>query len=310
MKNQQSSASPRLLCAVSTASADVQLTMQNGRVSIVAKDATVRQILTEWARVGQTKIVNVERVPGGPMTLELHQRARGAGARRAAALAERLHHRAAPRRSREPLALRSHHRHADARGRTAGDSSSPPPPAFQQGPQFDRRRPPTTMTTTGPRRTCGSRRPARSAVRCSTRSRSRSVNPQGTQMQQPTIGAPQQPPQGAVPMTPGGIADTGRTVRRRGRAGHGRAAAAQPAARPARPGAPVRRPGGPERSVTVGSRRRGERGHRRRDAQARPGAPEHAAHAQGRADEPRDRARPRARRGRVAAGRRIARQAA
>ena len=45
--------------------------MQDGRVSLVAKDATVRQILTEWARVGQTKIVNVERMPGGPVTLEL-----------------------------------------------------------------------------------------------------------------------------------------------------------------------------------------------------------------------------------------------
>jgi len=41
-----------LLLPVTTASADVQLTMQNGHVSIVAKDATVRQILTEWARVG------------------------------------------------------------------------------------------------------------------------------------------------------------------------------------------------------------------------------------------------------------------
>ena len=60
------------LGAASTASADVQLTMQNGRVSVVAKDATVRQILTEWARVGHTKIVNVERLPGGPMTIELH----------------------------------------------------------------------------------------------------------------------------------------------------------------------------------------------------------------------------------------------
>lgn len=59
------------LFAVTTASAEVQLTMQNGRVSLVAKDATVRQILTEWARVGDTKIVNVERVPGGPVTLEL-----------------------------------------------------------------------------------------------------------------------------------------------------------------------------------------------------------------------------------------------
>jgi hypothetical protein len=56
----------------SAALADVQITMQNGRVSVVAKDATVRQILTEWARVGQTKIVNVERIPGGPITLELN----------------------------------------------------------------------------------------------------------------------------------------------------------------------------------------------------------------------------------------------
>ncbi len=55
----------------SAASADVKVTIDNGRVSIVATDATVRQILTEWARVGQTKIVNVERIPGGPQTIEL-----------------------------------------------------------------------------------------------------------------------------------------------------------------------------------------------------------------------------------------------
>src|SRR5438067_9267539 len=60
-----------LLLTCSSAFADVQLTLQDGRVSIVARDATVRQILTEWARVGQTKIVNVERIPGGSMTLEL-----------------------------------------------------------------------------------------------------------------------------------------------------------------------------------------------------------------------------------------------
>ena len=60
-----------LISSASTAFADVTVTMHDGRVTIVAKDATVRQILTEWARVGQTKIVNVERIPGGPMTLEL-----------------------------------------------------------------------------------------------------------------------------------------------------------------------------------------------------------------------------------------------
>lgn len=60
-----------VLSIASTASADVQVTMHDGQVSIVAKDATLRQIMTEWARVGQTKVVNVERIPGGPMTLEL-----------------------------------------------------------------------------------------------------------------------------------------------------------------------------------------------------------------------------------------------
>jgi hypothetical protein len=59
------------LLTASAASADVQVLLNNGRVSIVAKDATVRQILSEWARVGQTKIVNVDRIPGGPLTLEL-----------------------------------------------------------------------------------------------------------------------------------------------------------------------------------------------------------------------------------------------
>ena len=53
------------------AAADVRLTINGGRVSLSAKDATVSQILAEWAKVGQTKIVNGERVPGGPLTLEL-----------------------------------------------------------------------------------------------------------------------------------------------------------------------------------------------------------------------------------------------
>jgi len=59
------------LLTASAASADVQVLLNNGHVSIVAKDATVRQILAEWARVGQTKVINVDRIPGGPLTLEL-----------------------------------------------------------------------------------------------------------------------------------------------------------------------------------------------------------------------------------------------
>jgi len=60
------------LLTASVSSADVHLQLHDGRVSIVAKDATVRQILAEWARVGQTKVVNVDRIPGGPLTLELN----------------------------------------------------------------------------------------------------------------------------------------------------------------------------------------------------------------------------------------------
>jgi hypothetical protein len=59
------------LVSGSAAFAEIQLTLQDGRVTLIAKDATVRQILTEWARIGQTTIVNVERIPGGPLTLEL-----------------------------------------------------------------------------------------------------------------------------------------------------------------------------------------------------------------------------------------------
>ena len=45
----------------STVLADVQLSIRNGLISIVAKDATVSQILAEWATVGQIKIVNGEK---------------------------------------------------------------------------------------------------------------------------------------------------------------------------------------------------------------------------------------------------------
>lgn len=57
-----SSASP-------TDAAGLKLSMHDGLVSLDAQDVTVRQILTEWARVGKTRIVNVERIAGPPVTL-------------------------------------------------------------------------------------------------------------------------------------------------------------------------------------------------------------------------------------------------
>jgi hypothetical protein len=60
-----------VLLTASPVFADLSVAMHDGRVSIVARDATVRQILAEWARVGGTRIVNVEKIPGGPVTLVL-----------------------------------------------------------------------------------------------------------------------------------------------------------------------------------------------------------------------------------------------
>jgi hypothetical protein len=60
-----------LLVAAAPADAQVRLTIQNGRVSLNAANATLRQILDEWARIGQTRIVNIERVVSAPLTLQL-----------------------------------------------------------------------------------------------------------------------------------------------------------------------------------------------------------------------------------------------
>jgi hypothetical protein len=49
----------------------VQLTIKDGRVTLKTENATVRQILDEWTRVGQTKIVNGDKVTGQPLTLTL-----------------------------------------------------------------------------------------------------------------------------------------------------------------------------------------------------------------------------------------------
>lgn len=50
---------------------DLKLTMQDGRVTIIAVDVPLRQILQEWARVGQAKIVNGDKLNGPSITLQL-----------------------------------------------------------------------------------------------------------------------------------------------------------------------------------------------------------------------------------------------
>jgi hypothetical protein len=65
-------AAAALLIAAPPADAgELSLSIANGRVTLIAHDATVRQILDEWARLGQTRIVNGDKLLGTPLTLEL-----------------------------------------------------------------------------------------------------------------------------------------------------------------------------------------------------------------------------------------------
>ncbi len=50
---------------------DLRLSMQEGRVTLVAENVTVRQILDEWALVGKTRIVNAEKLAESLISLEL-----------------------------------------------------------------------------------------------------------------------------------------------------------------------------------------------------------------------------------------------
>jgi hypothetical protein len=63
-----------LVTAAATASgaaAELKLDIRDGKVTLDARDVTVRQIMTEWARVGQTRVINLERVGSTPVTLQL-----------------------------------------------------------------------------------------------------------------------------------------------------------------------------------------------------------------------------------------------
>jgi hypothetical protein len=50
---------------------ELRLEFADGYVTLSAKDVPARRILEEWARRGQTRIVNVDKVPGNLVTLEL-----------------------------------------------------------------------------------------------------------------------------------------------------------------------------------------------------------------------------------------------
>ena len=58
------------LAALPATAQSIKLSFNGGEVDLAAENATVRAILTEWARVGGTRVVNAERVAGPPVTVE------------------------------------------------------------------------------------------------------------------------------------------------------------------------------------------------------------------------------------------------
>jgi hypothetical protein len=48
---------------------DLQLSMRDGRVTLIANNVPVSRILAEWARVGQATVLNGEKLTGPPLTL-------------------------------------------------------------------------------------------------------------------------------------------------------------------------------------------------------------------------------------------------
>jgi len=58
------------LAALPAAGQSVKLSFHGGRVDLSAENASIRAILTEWSRVGGTRVVNADRIAGPPVTVE------------------------------------------------------------------------------------------------------------------------------------------------------------------------------------------------------------------------------------------------
>jgi hypothetical protein len=60
-----------LMLATDAGAQQVNLVLQDGRVSLSAQNASIRQILAEWERLGQVKVVGADGLAGQPLTLTL-----------------------------------------------------------------------------------------------------------------------------------------------------------------------------------------------------------------------------------------------
>lgn len=59
------------ITAAPAQASELKLEFRDGRVTLIARDVSVRQILTEWGKIGRTQIVNGERTSSTPVTLQI-----------------------------------------------------------------------------------------------------------------------------------------------------------------------------------------------------------------------------------------------
>ena len=60
-----------LTCVPTAAADDLEVSFSDGRVTVIASDVSLRTILQEWSRVGQTDFIDADSLTGQPVRLQL-----------------------------------------------------------------------------------------------------------------------------------------------------------------------------------------------------------------------------------------------
>jgi hypothetical protein len=61
-----------LATGVQAGAGEVKVSFSNGRVTVIADNASPREILGEWAKLGKVRVANLDKLAGGPVTLQMN----------------------------------------------------------------------------------------------------------------------------------------------------------------------------------------------------------------------------------------------
>jgi hypothetical protein len=126
---------------------ELKLSMADGRVTLIADDVPLRQILAEWARVGQTRIVNADKLVGPPVTLQLVDQPEGVVLE--ILLRSAAGYMAAPRPAGTPGTSVYDRIMILATSRAPAVTNTPPPPFANRQPMFPQPMPQPVVETQG-----------------------------------------------------------------------------------------------------------------------------------------------------------------